>query len=397
MPAAKCKGVQAAHATHRENVSRDRPWELPAAGLLYGLVMTSKAVPPPTEWETFEVRGRRYFWFPVRFRDGDEIAFTIARQLADRYEIRDVLARGGDGLILEAVDLRTGGRVLVKGLVWHKAVRAHLNEPIEEFIEQVRRARHHLQTERRLLVQLRRRGSNAVPHPNDYVFDANPMLEGPHFTLEDEEWRFDDWTLIDSEPYLVLERVSGTSLQDLLEHREGEPLDEWLAVRIIDQAATVLELLNEPLHMSNGQTWQLVYQDMKPGNLLVDARGRVTVLDFGGCQLVIDGTLVLHGAHSAGYCAPECGPENPEPIPLSADCYGLGSTLFHMLSGVNPRHLLPKDYREHGMRAARLDAQLLEGHCSKQLAEVVARAVAWEPEERFQTVAELRRALAEVI
>ena len=358
--------------------------------------MPSKAVPPLAQWETFEFRGRSYYWFPVKIRDG-EVSFTIARHVADRYEVQGVLARGGDGLILEALDLRTGCQVLIKGLVWHKAVREDLDEPIEEFIEQLRRSRHHLQTERRILVQLHRRGSSAVPYPNDYVFDCNPMLEGPHYTYEDQEWTFDDWTLIDTEPYLVMQWRTGTSIQDLLERRDGSPLDERLALRILDQAAAVLEQLHEPFRMSNGLTWELVYQDMKPGNLLVDRQGRVTVLDFGGCQIVIDGTLVLRGSHSPGYCAPECGPANRDAITPAADCYGLGGTLYHMLTGVNPRRLLPKNFRDEEIRAVRLDLKALEGRCSKPMAAVVARCVAWEPEARFQTVRELRAELAPLL
>jgi serine/threonine protein kinase len=358
--------------------------------------MSTRAVPPPAQWETFEFRGRSFYWFPVKVREG-EVPFTIAHRVADRYRVGSVLARGGDGIILEATDLRTENPVLIKAVVWHKAVRADLEEPLEEFVEQVRRSRHHVQTERRVLVQLHRRGSSAVPHPNDYVFDTNPMLEGPHYTEQDQEWTFDDWSLIDAEPYLVMQRAAGTSLQERLEREGGSAFDEPAALRIIDQTAAVLEQLHEPFRMANGQTWELVYQDMKPGNLLVDDQGRVTVLDFGGCQVVIDGTLVLRGSHSPGYCAPECGPANPDPIAPTADCYALGSTLYHLLTGVNPRRLLPKDFRDSDTRAVRLDTAGLAGRCSKATADLIARCVAWEPAARFQTVRELRAALAPLV
>jgi serine/threonine-protein kinase len=166
-----------------------------------------------------------------------------------------------------------------------------------------------------------------------------------------------------------------------------------MALRIIDQVARVIELLQQPFQLSNGQTWQLVYQDLKPGNIIVDRNGRASVLDFGGCQVVIDGTLVLNGSHSPGYSAPECGPSEAG-ITRAADSYGLGTTLLHMLTGVNPRRLLPGDPAKTGQRAVRLNvAKLLEGICHASVIEFVAKAVAWEPESRHADASEFRRAL----
>jgi serine/threonine protein kinase len=155
----------------------------------------------------------------------------------------------------------------------------------------------------------------------------------------------------------------------------------------------VIELLQQPMTLSNGQTWQLVYQDLKPGNIIVDRSGRATVLDFGGCQVVVDGTLVLNGSHSNGYCAPECGVPEVGITP-AADSYALGTTLLHMLSGVNPRRLLPGDPRRTGQRAVRLNVpRLLADRHSPTVVEFVATCVAWEPEARFPNATEFRRSL----
>ena len=358
--------------------------------------MAKHIAPPPREWETFAYQGRPFFRFPIQIRDGGFISVTVPRQIADRYDVRDVLARGGGGLILVANDLRTGNEVLVKALAEYKADSETLAEAAEEFTESLRRNRHHLQTERRILVQLRRRGSNAVPHPNDYVFDVNPQLSGPHRTHSGESWTFDDEALLASEPYLVMERVPGENLQDLLKTQYSRGLPPRAALEIVDQVAGVLELLEQPWPMRNGQTWELVYQDLKPGNILLDDRGRATVIDFGGCQLVIDGTLVLHGSHSTGFCAPECG-MSAEAIGPTADTYALGSTLFHMLSGVNPRRLLPKKLDENQPRAARIDAGPLAGRCAADLVAVIVKSVSWDVDLRFQSVSEFRGALATLL
>lgn len=370
--------------------------------------MRQPVTPPPRFWESLEYRGRRYVRFPVRVGGHRDVPFTVAAQIADRYAVRDVLTRGGGGVILTAEDQHTGHPVLVKGLLEYDTWRYNLSEPLDDVVEALRRTRHHLQTERRILVQLHNGGCNAVPHPNDYVFDTNPALEGPHLTETGQWWRLDDNGLLDSEPYLVMQHVHGAHLGRVLERRARHGLPEPTALSIIDQVAAVLELLQRPLAMPHGQTWQLVYQDLKPGNVLVDRWGRATVLDFGGCQLMIDGALVLHGSHSRGYCAPECG-RTDEGITPSADCYALGSTLFQMLSGINPRRWLPKrSAHSHlppgdgsGVRAdppaVHIDPGYLSKRCSPQVVDLVGRCVAWEPAARFQTAREFRQALKPLV
>ena len=351
---------------------------------------------PPQHWQSFDYRGRCFFDIVVPVHNDREVRLTVAQKIADRYEVQDVLTRGGGGVILVAKDLHTGSPVLVKAFLEYNTERDDLSEPLKGVIESLRRSRHHLQTERRILVQLHNIGCNAVPHPNDYVFDANPALEGPHKTDAGETWQFDDFALITSEPYLVMQYVPGKSLQDLLEKQYSQGFEEPVALAIIDQVARVIELVEQPLKLSNGQTWELVYQDLKPGNILVDRSGQTTVLDFGGCQLIIDNMLVLNGSHSPGYCAPECGKWD-EAITPAADCYGLGSTLYHMLSGFNPRRQLPKKRPSHGPQAVHISTKPLALQCSPEVVELVSRCVAWEPEARFQNTAEFRAALAPLL
>jgi len=350
---------------------------------------------PPEFWETRNYRGRPFFHFDLKVRDGD-IPFSVPCRIADRYEVREVIARGGGGVVFAAIDQVTTNPVLVKCLAQYDMLRRDLSEPLEEMVESIRRGRHHLQTERRILVQLRNAGSNSVPLPCDYAFDSNPALRGPYWTQSGHEWMFDDASILHSEPFLVLQHVDGMNLKDVLQQLFQNGLEEPLALRIIDQVARVIELVQQPLQMPQGQTWRLVYQDLKPANILIDRHGHATVLDFGGCQLVIDETLVLHGSHSAGYCAPECG-RSHDPLHPSVDCYGLGTTLFHMLTGVGPRSLLPKDIAPEDSRAVRIDADQLSTRCSKPVVDLVSRCVSWEPENRIASAREFRQALAPLL
>lgn len=355
--------------------------------------MSENTAPSRRHWETFRYRGRSFFRIPLRTHRHGVAAFGVACRIGGRYEVQGVLSRGGGGVILVALDHATGNPVLVKALAEYKTELLERADSVDVFVESLRRARHHLQTERRILVQLHRRGSSAVPHPNDYVYDANPLLAGAQPSANGEPVRGVEPELAESEPYLVMQRVQGTGLNHLLRNQYRRGVDPRLALRIVDQVARVLELLEQPFEMNNGQTWRLVYQDLKPGNILLEARGRATLLDFGGCQLVIDDTLVLHGSHTPGYCAPECGLTD-EGIDTAADTYALGSTLFHMLSGVDPRTLLAEDLGPQDPRASHIDAQALAGRCSPELVALVARSVAWDLDARFQTVGEFRGALA---
>ena len=52
------------------------------------------------------------------------------------------------------------------------------------------------------------------------------------------------------------------------------------------QVTEVLRALHRPQPMRPGMIWQLIYQDLKPSNLLLSDQDRVNVLDLGGCQLV---------------------------------------------------------------------------------------------------------------
>jgi serine/threonine protein kinase len=246
---------------------------------------------------------------------------VVAQPLAGRYRIEALLAVSGSAVLLEARDLRTGRDVVIKALR-AEAVRPPPPgvEPSVWLTEEVRRARHHLQTERRLLVRLRNLGCHDVPHPDDYVFDTNP-----HSTLGE------------TEPYLVLQRITGATLEALIAAEFPEGMDDATALDLIAPVVRVLELLHEPWRLANGRTWHCIYQDLKPANIMIDGTGRPVLIDFAGSQVVVDGVPVLEGVYTPGYAPLEClGPEGRVLLPC-ADVYTVGTTLHHMLSGRDPR------------------------------------------------------------
>ena len=131
--------------------------------------------------------------------------------------------------------------------------------------------------------------------------------------------------------FLVMEYVDGSSLQEIVA-RFG-PLDPVRAAHCIAQAAVGLQHAFEQ---------GLVHRDIKPGNMLIDRTGVVKLLDLGLARFAeverndklterFDEKCVLG---TADYLAPEQAIHNS--VDIRADIYGLGGTLYFLLTGRSP-------------------------------------------------------------
>lgn len=128
-------------------------------------------------------------------------------------------------------------------------------------------------------------------------------------------------------PYLVMEYVPGTNLEDLVV-RVG-PLDT-------DQACFITYQLADAL--TEAHRHDLVHRDIKPGNVIVTPDGTAKLLDFGIARLPTgDERITKHGAQlgTIGYMAPE-QVRNARDVDARADVFGLGASLFFMLTGRDP-------------------------------------------------------------
>lgn len=350
--------------------------------------------------QSFSRQGRAFLKAVVPSGDNRGKTFTIAQPLADRYRIVRFFASGGMGLLLEGIDQRTQGRVLIKAILNYDVIPYARVRDQEGFTNQLRLPRKTLEMERRILVLLRNAGCNAVPHPNDFVYDVNPQLAGPYATdptaasFTKSAWTYDDAEMIAAEPYLIMEAVHGQSLETLLAEAPGRRLSEARALRIFAQVADVLQTLHQPKPMKPGMTWQLIYQDLKPSNLLISAQDRVTVLDLGGCQLINLDTKqkLLPGACTAGYCAPEC--ERPYGILTpAADVYTVGANLFQVLTGRSPVDYLAAGLGKNQAQAVHLDVRALHGQCKPALKNLIERCLETDLERRCPDAQTLVRAL----
>ena len=127
--------------------------------------------------------------------------------------------------------------------------------------------------------------------------------------------------------FIIMEYVQGANLRELV-HRHGS-LKLADALRIAYGLALGLAAIHES---------GLVHRDIKPGNALVAADGRIKVADLGLVKFVEDESFLTMSGTSLGtkqYMAPEQF-EAPQEVDASADVYALGATLYFLLTGEDP-------------------------------------------------------------
>ena len=125
---------------------------------------------------------------------------------------------------------------------------------------------------------------------------------------------------------IIMEYMEGRNLLSLLE--KEEPMEEKDAVRIGIRIAECLQYLhNLPV--------KIIYRDLKPANILVDETGKVKLIDFDGAFMENDKERKKIRSGTYGYSAPEQF-EGEQDIDERSDIYGLGTTLYHLLTGCNP-------------------------------------------------------------
>lgn len=179
------------------------------------------------------------------------------------------------------------------------------------------------------------------------------------------------------QPYVATE-LYRESLADRLDRTGPLPVGEALGVGAQVAAA---------LHAAHQRPERIIHRDVKPSNLLVDARGRVVLGDFG--IAAISRRVVTRGPGergddltatarlgTPGYVAPEVA--RGEDATERSDVYALGATILRLLGG-DPR-------REDGLR-------VLAPVLPRSVVEVLAHALRPDPAERYPSAGRFREAL----
>ncbi len=129
--------------------------------------------------------------------------------------------------------------------------------------------------------------------------------------------------------YYVMDFIDGDSLQTLVKQRG--PLPEGEVRGYLDQ---MLDGLDE-IHRES--IWHL---DIKPGNMMLDKKGRLRLIDFGASKLVDSSsgamTSSMAMAYTPGYAPIEQTEQKLEAIGAHTDLYAIGATLYNLLTGERP-------------------------------------------------------------
>jgi serine/threonine protein kinase/ABC-type glycerol-3-phosphate transport system substrate-binding protein len=218
-------------------------------------------------------------------------------------------------------------------------------------------------------------------HP-DFVrrFDREAQivarLEHPHVVPLYDYWREPDAA------FLVMRFLRGGSVEDLL---EAGPLEPSRVTSIVDQIASALGAAHRQ---------GVVHRDVKPGNVLLDEEGNAYLTDFGvaldaGSPERSTGTM-MRG--TPAYLSPE--QIRLEPTSPRSDAYALGIVVFEMLTGEHP---FPDTsltaLLDHHVRDAIPSARSLRPQLPPAVDEVIGRATAKDPDDRFSDIEEIATAL----
>jgi len=305
--------------------------------------------PVPDDWESPPPSVRPSS--PPRASDsGAPEELPIGTVVGGRYEVNGVLGKGGFGVVYDAkhVELETP--------VALKVLRRRLTEDARLFGR----------------FQQEARSSAAIGHPNIVqVFDLGKDEHGA---------------------YIAMEKLEGEELADRLER--DHPLPEALVARIGAEVADAMAAAHER---------GVIHRDLKPQNVFLARVGRrddmAKVIDFGIAKLLhrVEGDLTQTGQlfGTPRFMAPEQlrGAKN---VDERVDVYAIGALLYRALTGAYPYdgetypELLLQIMSDTPPPISRFRPDLTE-----RMAEIIDKAMAKRPDDRFANAGELAEALYE--
>jgi len=199
-------------------------------------------------------------------------------------------------------------------------------------------------------------------------------LEHPHIAR-----MLDGGSTAEGAPYLVMEYVDGNPLA---EHCKELPVAD--RCRLFAQVCDAVAYAHQRL---------IVHRDLKPANILVDADGIPKLLDFGIAKL-LDAELAstqTQAAFTADYASPE--QLQGLPVTTATDVYALGSILFELLAGRPARSVKDGSFADLVKQVCDRDVErpskFASDSISRDLDNIVLKAMSRHPEQRYRTAFEL--------
>jgi serine/threonine-protein kinase len=272
------------------------------------------------------------------------------RVLGDRYELGEVIGRGGMAEVRRGRDSRLGRTVAVKMLRVD-----HASDPTFQ-------------------ARFRREAQSAASlnHRNIVaVYDSGEDLLAGQLV-----------------PYIVMEYVEGRTLRELIKDRA-----RFTPERAIEITEGILEAL-EYSHRAG-----IVHRDIKPGNVMLNTAGEVKVMDFGIARSLADEGLTLTQTAAVVGTAQYISPEQArgEAADARSDLYAVGCVLYELLTGRPPFvgdslvSVAVSHVREMPTPPSAHDPSI-----PPDLDAVVMKALAKDRLERYQSAQEMREDLRRI-
>jgi serine/threonine-protein kinase len=267
-------------------------------------------------------------------------------EVIDHYRVLELIGRGAMGVVYKALDVNLDRLVAIK--VMSAEVRS-----TPDFVERFRQ-------EARLQA--------ALNHPNVALLF--------------------DYFIHEGAPVAVMEFIEGESLEQMIQRRGAIPAHEGIP------------LFKQALHgVAAAHRAGIIHRDLKPSNLMITKDGVVKVMDFGIAkrQGATGATKASTSIGSPLYMAPEqiLG----RSIDRRTDVYGLGITLYELLSGQPPFN--PRGKAEFMVLNAHVNdlpepPTVYRYGIPRPIVDAVMRALAKDPDARFQSADDFMQALPDV-
>src|SRR3954453_9503061 len=274
-------------------------------------------------------------------RPTERVSTAVPQQLGGRYEIGELLGRGGMAEVHLGHDTRLGRPVAVKMLRPDYA-----RDP--SFQARFRREAHSA-------ASLNHPSVVAVYDPGEDEYAGNPV------------------------PYIVMEYVEGSTLRDLL--GSGNKLVPERALEIVDGVLAALAYSHQ-----HGT----IHRDIKPANVMLTPSGDVKVMDFGIARAIADQSATMTATSAVIGTAQYLSPEQArgEKVDSRSDLYSTGCLLYELLTGRppfvgdSPVAVAYQHVREQAPRPSSLDAAL-----PPEIDAIVIKSLAKRVEDRYQSAA----------
>ena len=270
-----------------------------------------------------------------------------------RYELGELLGRGGMAEVRRAVDNRLGRPVAVKQL------RADLA------IDPTFQAR------------FRREAQSAAGLNHPTIVAVYDTGEEP------------DPTSGISIPYIVMELVEGTTLRDVL--RDGRKI---LPERALELTAGVLDAL------AYSHKAGIIHRDIKPANVMLTPTGGVKVMDFGIARAVADTSATMTQTAAVIGTAQYLSPEQArgETVDARSDLYSAGCLMYELLVGRPPfTGDSPVSVAYQHVREAPVPPSQIDSVITPDIDAITLKALAKDPADRYQTARDMKSDITRVL